>query len=53
VRVEQVQTELQALVTSAALNVQFVQIPGGHHASAESNPEHYRLGIDTAHGMGP
>ena len=53
VRVEQVQTELQALETSAALNVQFVQIPGGHHASAESNPEHYRLGIDTAYSMGP
>ena len=53
VRVEQVQTELQALVTSAALNVQFVQIPGGHHASAESNPEHYRLGIDTTYSMGP
>ena len=53
VRVEQVQTELRALETSAGLNVQFVHIPGGHHASAESNPDSYRLGIDTADDIGP
>ena len=53
VRVEQVQTELQALVTYTGLNVQFVQIPGGHHASAESDPDSYRLGIDTAGNVGP
>ncbi|HZM65514.1 MAG TPA: hypothetical protein VFC16_04340, partial [Nakamurella sp.] len=53
VRVEQVQTELQALETYPGLNVQFVQIPGGHHASAESDPDSYRLGIDTAGNVGP
>ena len=52
VRVEQVQTELQALETYTGLNVQFVQIPGGHHASAESDPDSYRLGIDTAGNIG-
>jgi len=53
VRVEQVQTELQELETSAGLNVRFEQVPGGHHASAESNPDSYRLGIDTADDNGP
>jgi pimeloyl-ACP methyl ester carboxylesterase len=53
VRVEQVQTELRTLETSAGLNVQFVHIPGGHHASAESNPDSYRLGIDTTDDIGP
>jgi len=53
VRVEQVQAELQDLENSAGLNVMFVQIPGGHHASAESNPESYRLGIATANDNGP
>ncbi len=46
VRVERVQTELQALATTVGLDVEFVPIPDGHHASAESNADSYRLAID-------
>ena len=53
VRVEKVQTELQAWQTTAGLNVRFDHIPGGHHASAESNPDSYRLGIEAAADIDP
>jgi len=53
VRVEKVQTELQTWQTTAGLNVRFEHIPGGHHASAESNPDSYRLGIEAAADIGP
>ncbi len=53
VRVEQVETELRALQTDAGLDVRFVEIPGGHHASAESDAESYRLGIASAEQTGP
>jgi hypothetical protein len=52
VRVEQVEATLRRLATADGLDVSVVEIPGGHHASAESNPESYQLGIKRAADVG-
>jgi len=46
VRVERVEQRLLELADQRNLDVQIVPIPGGHHASAESDPEVYRKAID-------
>ena len=46
VRVERVERRLVELAAEKNLDVQIVPVPGGHHASAESDPEVYRKAID-------
>jgi len=52
VRVEQVETELDTLAADNNLDLRVVAIPGGHHASAESNSDLYRRAIDSMNGGG-
>ncbi len=46
VRVQQVQTRLDELGKELDLTITVIPIPGGSHASAESNPNVYRHAID-------
>jgi len=46
VRVERVEQTLLQLAADRAFDLRIVEIPGGHHASAESNSEAYRLAIN-------
>ena len=46
VRVERVEQTLLHLAAERAFDLRIVEIPGGHHASAESDSGAYRLAID-------
>ena len=46
VRVERVEQTLLQLAADRAFDLRIVEIPGGHHASAESDSEACRLAID-------
>jgi hypothetical protein len=46
VRVERVESTLQELADESNLDLRIVPIPGGHHASAESNSDLYRAALD-------
>ena len=52
VRVDRVQSTLSELAQQNGLSVRFVAIPGGHHASAESDGDLYRAAIDAVNGAG-
>jgi pimeloyl-ACP methyl ester carboxylesterase len=52
VRVDRVQSALATLAEQVGLSVRFVAIPGGHHASAETNADQYRAAIDALNGTG-
>jgi hypothetical protein len=52
VRVDQVESRLHALEIDHQLDLRIVEIPGGHHASAESNADAYRAAIGTFSGTG-
>jgi hypothetical protein len=52
VRVEQVEATLLRLAVDKNLDLRIVQIPDGHHASAESNSEAYRRALDQINGTG-
>ncbi len=52
IRVEQVETTLRALAPEHRLDLRVVPIPGGQHASAESNSEVYRAAIDALNRAG-
>ena len=46
VRVERVEQTLRQLAADKDFDLRIVEVAGGHHASAESNSEAYRLAID-------
>ena len=48
VRVERVEQTLRQLAADRAFDLRIVEIPGGQHASAESNSAAYRSAIDAA-----
>ncbi len=52
VRVDLVQSTLATLAEQVDLSLRFVAIPGGHHASAETNAAQYRAAIDAVNGTG-
>ena len=51
VRVEQVESTLLRLASEKQLNVSVVSIPGGHHASAETDSSTYRTAMDHLNGI--
>ena len=52
VRVDQVETRLRELAEREGMNLRIIAVPGGHHASAESNPDAYRAAISAYGGGG-
>jgi hypothetical protein len=52
IRVEQVETTLRGLAPEHGLDLRVVPIPGGHHASAESNTDAYLAAIDAINRAG-
>ncbi len=52
IRVDRVESTLQALAAEKGLDVRVVPVPDGHHASAESNPDSYRKAITAVNGGG-
>ncbi len=52
IRVDRVESTLQALAADRGLDVRVVPIPDGHHAGAESNPDNYRNAITARNGGG-
>jgi hypothetical protein len=52
IRVEQVEQTLRGLAPEHGLDLRVVPIPGGQHASAESNSEVYRAAIDAINRAG-
>ena len=50
IRVEQVEATLVRLATERNLDVRIVDIPGGHHASAETDSAAYRQALDQLSG---
>ena len=50
VRVDRVQSTLSKLAEEDGLNLRFVGIPGGHHASAETDADLYRAAITAING---
>jgi hypothetical protein len=52
IRVEQVEKTLRGLASEHGLDLRVVPIPGGQHASAETNSEVYRAAIDAINRAG-
>jgi hypothetical protein len=50
--VEQVEKTLRGLASEHGLDLRVVPIPGGQHASAETNSEVYRAAIDAINRAG-